>query len=37
VAAVMHRSSPWMLGEEDELYGTSLAIAQGDRATDAAE
>jgi hypothetical protein len=33
----VHRSSPWMLGEEEGLYGTSPAVAQSGGATDAAE
>jgi hypothetical protein len=29
VVAVMHGSSPWMLGKQEGLYGTSPSVAQG--------
>jgi hypothetical protein len=32
---VMHESSPWMLGEEEGLSGTSPVVARGGGMTDA--
>jgi hypothetical protein len=35
MVTVMHGSSPWMLGEEEGLSGTSLVAAWGVGVTDA--